>query len=210
MSSLTIVKPEAAKFDVENRYSTLIFDPEKSIAPTGRYLMRGGICFPTLCDDGVTGHAIMTGTNIKTNITYVFEEYKFVCIDHILKEDQTIEHHGLSQFLNRVWNDYFAKSYFFNQDYTTQKRYRSQIHRSDMIEPKPMFLELTWKDDSQSINAIFEKESFHRLFYRKKGEIMADMQKYSAKTDAFLPALHALKCAINGLEIYRIKDMANG
>lgn len=208
---LTIVKPLVARFDHEKRVSSLIFDDKKSIAPSGKYFMRGGICFPTLCDDTVRGHAVMTGTNINTQKTYIFDEVKFSCIDHILDEEtQCIQHKGASQFFNKMWNEYYAKQYFFNQDYTLQRRYRLQISRSPMIDPKPSFIELPWKDEDQSINAIFEKESFGRLFYKKEGGVMADMKLYSAKSDKFLPALHALKCALNGLEKYRIKDLNNG
>jgi len=48
-------RPEAVNFNKENKTARLFF-PEESIAPTGDYYLRGGIAWPTMTDDGVSGY----------------------------------------------------------------------------------------------------------------------------------------------------------
>ena len=195
-------RPIAVEWDTENLISKLIFD-ENSIAPTGRYLMRGGICFPMMTDLGFSGYAILCGRNMVTKTNYVFEEREFKVINHLI-EDEKLIYEGLSSWFPEMWKTYFADTFFFNQDYETQKKYRTQIFRSALANPSPRFLQVRWQDKQQPMHTIFEKDTLGQLKYRSKGGLKKQMEIYSTGETEDLPALHALKCALVGMDKYII------
>jgi hypothetical protein len=198
------VRPKAVKWDVDNRLSILVFG-ENAIAPTGRYLMRGGICFPMMTEaDGLQGFAVMCGMNLESKKTYVFEEKSFKVIDHVITNG-VLELEGLSTWFPELWRIYFANHFFYRQNYTTAKKYRTRIYRSDMIQPKPAIMQVEWKDDDQAMHTIFEKDLLNELLYAEDGRVHLEMKMFTAGDDSKeLPALHALSCALNGMDRYRI------
>jgi hypothetical protein len=197
------VRPKAVKWDIDNRLSHLIFS-DNAIAPSGRYLMRGGISFPMMTEtEGLQGYAVMCGMNVKTKKIYVFEEKEFKVIDHVIS-DGHLEYEGIASWFPDVWKIYFADTFFYHQNFVTAKKYRVKIYRSPMAQPNPAMIESHWKDDDQAMHTVFEKDLLNELLYAEDGEVHRQMKLYTAGNEKVLPALHALCCALNGMEKYRI------
>lgn len=202
------VRPRAVKWDVDKRVSLLVFG-ENAVAPSGRYLMRGGICFPMMTESGgLQGFAVMCGLNMRTGKVYVFEEKPFKVIDHVIN-DNILELEGLSSWFPDIWKLYFADHFFYHQNYVSAKKYRTKIYRSDMINPKPAMIQTEWRDDDQAMHTVFEKDLQNELLYEEDGEVHMQMKMFTAGTEKILPALHALSCALNGMEKYRIDNDVN-
>lgn len=205
------MKPKAVTWNQEKGYSRLIFgedDVVSSGAPSGEYLMRGGLAFPMLLDDKITirGYAIMCGLNVKTGVIYVFEEFEYFSIDNII-EDNKLLFEGLAGQIPIWWKYYFADSFFVNQDFDTKRKYSRQLIRSYLANPSPRFLQVHWKNEDQPIQSIYEKDAIGKLIYRKNGVLFLEMEMFRADSERVLPALHALKCAITGIEKYRIANI---
>lgn len=198
--SKKLIKPYAVQWNEEDMNSTLFFNPE-SIAPTGRYLIRGGICFPKITELGLVGHAVMCGRSLDDNKVYVFDEREFVVIDHII-ENNVIEYHGVTPWFIDMWQTFYGDTFFYQQDFEVAKKYRMQILKSAMIEPKPRFIECKRKDDDQSMHTLFEKDMTGKLVYSGKSKVYREMREFGADPKKEYTALHALTCALNGLERY--------
>lgn len=54
------------------------------------------------------------------------------------------------------------------------------------------------------MHTIFEKDTLGQLKYRSKGGLKKQMEIYSTGETEDLPALHALKCALVGMDKYII------
>ena len=199
--SINLGRPYIKSYDVERKISELFFQKDQAV-PSGEYYLRGGICFPVINDDGISGYATMCGKHLGSGVIYVLEEQEFCTIDHIKSQTGRIEFKGLSTWFNDCWTNYFADSYYYHQDYETCKKYRLQVIRSIMINPKPHFIEIKWQDADQAMHTIFEKDMLNQLKYSSKGKIYQEMQEYNATPDEKYPALHALKCALAGYDRY--------
>ncbi|MEN6533385.1 MAG: hypothetical protein ABFD89_06960 [Bryobacteraceae bacterium] len=178
----------------------LIFG-EESLAPSGRYWVAGGIVWPELHEtrQEIVGAAVVCGRHIESDVTYVFEEREFCTVDHVLGERGVIAFEGLSSFLNEAWTYYFCKTYYWRQDELTARRHIRQVHRNRMIEPKPVLVELHWRDEKTALDEIFLLDTSSRLTYRVNREVHHAMRKFDAKDGDTEPALRALAAALVGL-----------
>lgn len=209
---IKLIEPIAVKWN-EDKTSSLVFS-EESLAPSGKYLMRGGITFPRVTSKGLTGFAIMAGRHIESGIIYIFNEVEFCTIDHVFSDDNSqVEFYGVGPWLISVWNKYFADTFFYKQDYDVARKFRTQIYRSKQIEPKPRFLESKKHDSDQSMHSIYELDMLSKLKYKKSSKVNEDIIAYNAvfnnkestkadKESKDYVALHALKCVVDGFSRY--------
>ena len=196
-----MIKPLSAQYKHDRKTSMLYFDEQDPM----EFCMRGGICWPIKYEINgridTNGYAVMAGMDVDSKVVYVFEEQQWVTIDHIIR-DNKIEHHGLSQWFNRLWNDYFASKFYFHQPHQLAKRFRLQASRSDMIKPKPKFKELPPTDTDDIVAAIWHIVKEGALKYTKGGLVEEQLKMVKAGDKQVLPAVHALGCALVGLARY--------
>ena len=179
---------------------TLFFDDH---APMECY-MRGGVCWPIQYEwkgqVDTAGYALMAGHEIKTGKVFVFEQIQWVTIDNILEDNNILRYLGLSHWFNKVWAEYFADAYFWQQQDELARRFRLQVLRSVMINPKPHFIETPYSDTSDLVSCIWRMLKGNLLF-REAGTILEDqLTSVKAGDKQVLPAIHALGCCLLGLE----------
>lgn len=195
-----IEKPNKAHFNLEQRTSTLYFEDQVH----ADYMMRGGVCWPIPVDTGkgldVYGYIIMCGYDVKTGLVTVFEQTDFIVIDNILKPDRAIEYPGIAPWINRCWSKYFAQDFFWNQDWELAKTYRLQVIRSEMIEPKPQFIEIGWSDLAEAQQTLWKYVKVGKVSIEKDSKLYKQLELTKSTDKQIYPATHALMCCLCGIE----------
>jgi len=205
-----MIKPAHRYFDNHRKTSWLYFDKGD---PRECY-MRGGICFPvkykSLTGIDNHGYAVMAGQDLKTGIIHVFEQVNWVTIDDILSKGTSqeslpmnaIRYPGLSHWFNMCWNKYFMQTFYFNQPDELSRRFRLQIIRSPMINPKPRIVEMFINSKDDLLSGIWHRIKTGQLEIEKGSEI-GDVLKDTMVEDKILfPQIHALGCCLLGFEQY--------
>lgn len=198
-----IKKPKTRHYDPENRTSRFSFEGE-SKKLNGEYLMRGGMCWPVpvMTEEGpqLEGAAVLCGYNVEDHRIIVFEETKFVCIDHVLHPNtHEVEFRGLCDWFNMCWQSYYGQSYFYHHDAVTHKKYRLEVIRSKSIEPTPYFLESVWNETAVADNLVWHKRDIRRLFYGDS-HIVKALEVLAIRPDAVVPVFLALRAAVWGFD----------
>ena len=177
---------------------TLYFDNQVH----AEYMMRGGVCWP----EGEDGFAILAGQDVNNKKIHVFKQSSFLTVDNILRADRSIEYYGLSSFFNQSWSGYFGRDFFWNQDEEIHKRFRLQVGRSPMIEPKPQFIPAPYADERDANHLIFEYKALGKLKFDKDSELHRQLERLKHDEKAKLPAVHALRCLLAGYERYPFRN----
>ena len=205
-----IQAPEIRVWNKPERYTRFEFKDKKHPL-AGRYFMRGGICWPRpVLKMGTTsaeGCCVVCGHFLDKGWVVCFEEKPFVCIDHILRDDGGVQFEGVSTFFNETWSKYFLDTWYFRQSLMTSKSFRLQVARSEMIVPKPHFVEALWEDEAYADGVLWSVISTGKLKYRQGGLIHDALQKYQMRPVGVMleprpPVIHALICALVGMERY--------
>lgn len=195
-----IQRPLNAYYDKTNRISKLKFPDGEN----GEYLMRGGICWPVYdpTQGSIEGFALLAGQNIRSKIITVFEQTNFVSVDHVLGKDGFVEYTGLCSFFNMCWTSYFANSYFIacQQGVDLNHRYRLQVLRSNMTEPKPALIEVNIFSASQASQLIFEKIAQKTLRHKSEDRLHVALTTFSIDSERMTPAIQALATCLFGIE----------
>lgn len=191
------------------------FDEEKLEYPQGNFDIRGGICFPTEFQDehgnfDIQGFAVLVGFDLDKKIFTVFEECSFIVIDNILNDDQLIEHQGISSWFSACWSRYYSRKYYWHQDAEMAKRYRLEIGRSQMIEPKPSFIEVPWGNDSDARHIVWKYVKAKKLRYQKGSELHTQLELAKKGENRMYPAVHALQCALMGMARFSFRKRVTG
>jgi len=165
--------------------------------------VRGGIAWPMTFDPDsreVYGYAVLVGQDIKTNVKWVFEERRFLCIDHVIRE-QKIIHQGLAPWMARTWSHYFCHTWFYHQPEIMHEKYRRMIWDSKNIDPKPMFTEVHWDHHNIGELAIWEEGGQGRLRMSEGTDLQAAIDSHQVQRPEEPAAeIWALMCALNGLQ----------
>jgi hypothetical protein len=207
----TIVPPIRQQMDMKTREIRLWFDPEKSVAPDGRYRMLGGMFLPSSIktDDGrnrIVGYSMMAGRNEDTKVVYIFDEIEWVTVDHILDPaDGSMISEGVVSWLLKIWNQYFANTYAQRQDDETLFRYQIDFSRCTMLQPKASFIDAEWNDDAQPVSLINRELMLSRLKMRRDSKLIKQLAQFRADADldpSNMPAVHALMCCLSTLDRY--------
>jgi len=199
-------KPTKSSYDADRRISRLEFGRDDHPA-NGDYYLRGGICWP---ESGVApgqkpqGYALLIGFDIRTKIMRVFEQTEFLVVDHILRTDGGIERVGLSVWFNEAWIRYFCRTFYYNQPESLHKTYLFQTIRSKMIEPKPHFPELLWRENREAWSVVSAKVETDKIKMDPKSGLNDALLQYYASLDGRMvpPAVWSLMCAVYGMERY--------
>jgi hypothetical protein len=198
-------QPTQQRYDPERKITLLRFgrdDDERN----GEYYLRGGVCWPVAVrqSDGrsASGHVVMVGFNLTTKKYIVFEDRDFVCVDPVV-ENNRIMFNGAADWFNLCWAQYFCRYWYYHQDETTHRTYLMQTIRSEMIQPKPGFIELPWTDENAVVPVFWQLISTKRIdglsqaIVKQAGQLQGTLGKSDL---GMYPAVHALVCALAGME----------
>ena len=165
--------------------------------------MRGGICWPQLTERSdqrdFQGFIVMCGQDIRDGTVYVWEQRHFECIDNIICQD-VIKYYGIASWLNKVWTNYFARDYYWHQPFELHKRYMLQIIRSEMVAPKPQFIEIDWTDAAEAQMIVWEYVKLGKIVFPMDSEVHRELNLVKKKEKETSPAVYALQCALTGIE----------
>lgn len=193
-------KPIHRTFDSHRKTSMLFFKDEPAI----ECYIKAGICFPMTYDSGVgiqnSGFAVMGAQDIRTKYIYVFEQMEWVTIDDIIAEDNTIRYRGLSHFFNQIWTEYFGEAYYFNQPDELSRRFRLQILRSKMVNPKPRFVEVPIQSQDDLLNIIWYQTKKQGMEIDKTSKLATALTEMQKNDKNLWPATYALGCMLMAFE----------
>ena len=207
-----LISPDERILDGKTGAVRLYF-PDESVAPSGRYTMRGGICWPTEVKDEdrqVYGYAVLCGRNEESGRIYVFEERRYNLLEPFRDETtQTACFPALAPWMLNNWAKYLAYIYFVNQPVLTVHYWRSQILKSKTLTPKPVILEAEWSDSSAArvlLADLAERNMLVMASGRGVYESMGLMEGCEGLPER--PALLALTCACAGLARTQTREAA--
>jgi hypothetical protein len=211
MSSL-LTHPDQVYYDVSKKLVKLFWNDKiehKMAPPNGaEYYCRGGICFPTLTEQGglgaprdVLGFVVMVAMCMSTKHYYVIGEKEFQSIDHIIDPDtHGIAVEGVSGFFNKMWSTYYADSYYWSGHSETVMKYLLQVIRSEIVKPQPHFIEIATGVPGQQQQAVYELLQRGGIHWRKGGKVHESFQKYDARSIENIPcAVKAMMDCISGM-----------
>ena len=196
---------------VDEDVSRLFWDKEDEQRKNGRYFVRGGICFPSLdkSDGRVRGFAIAAGKHLQSGSVLIFAEKEFVSIPHILGTEGQIIESGSVGFFNEMWSKLGLDAYYYHQDDETAARYMTQGLDCAMLQPKPFFCEINWKDDFQAQSAYWSLLVSNKLFFEKESLLYKSFSRWNEGEPfpKFPVEVRALLCALTGIERYQYDRM---
>ncbi len=207
-----IQKPIRAVYDPARDVSRLFFD-ENPESTGVEYRIRGGICFPklffpTVGAPDIHGFAVLSGEDVVTREIVIFEQTQFSCIDPIV-EDGLILINGIAQWLNKCWSRYYAKYFFWSQDSLQANKYRLDISRSVLINPKPGFVSVgnqtTLGDLAQG---LWSRIKTAQITWEQDSEIHKNIKTPTIDENDFCPSIHALVALIAGIDKFPYKKRA--
>lgn len=187
--------------------------------PGGMFLIRGGVCWPEHYDprtESVSGCAILTAYNLRTDVAYVFEERTFACIDHMIDpRTRQVAHPGLAPWFLQAWAKYHGDTFYVSQPDPVRDRWERECrHSAALSQIAPRFVPAPeWGDVSRGENLIWEWITRRRV-KRFAGEpIDQAIRAYRKGEEKVLPApLHALACCLSGMDgqIEQAREISRG
>ena len=195
---MKVEKPTTAKLDPRRDCVKLFFPTN----PSREYCMRGGIAWPFGYQSGtdmtIRGYAVLLGMDVQTRHMIVFEHTEFKTVDHLLNQDGSMKHRGISQWFNNNWNLYNAINYAWHEVGIVNLRYRKAMKQCAAINPKPKLREVMWPDDDSAEHIIWQALVEERLTMHPA--LAAALEASQAEKDRPSPEKHALLCALASFE----------
>lgn len=201
-------RPYNRHFNAEQGTSILYFQGED--VPDVEAYVRGGICFPMFVETptpDVFGFAVLGCQDIKTGIVTIYEQRQFAVVDNII-EDSKILHEGIASWFNQCWTKYYGRKFFYAQDFETTRKYRLDISRSVMIQPKPEIIELETYENTDMLHILWHYVKMGKVRYESGSALHALLKDMQHGTKVVHPAIHALQMLLCGIDRfpYRKKE----
>lgn len=176
----------------------------ESIMPDGDYHIRGGICWPIETVDHTgdryaEGHVVLAAKDVRTDIVYIMSSSRFRCIDHVVRNGR-MEFEGVAPWFNKMWANFYATHYYWRSDMLSHRAYTKEIRESKIINPRPHFIEVEWKDYSVPMSQLWMLLQSNRMKYPKESPLYEDVQKQ--KADLIPAGVRALMSVITGYALY--------
>lgn len=175
--------------------------------PSGRFLVRGGICWPDQYDertDTIHGCALIAGYNLTTDRAYIFEEIPFTCIDHILDPvTRKLLFTGLAPWFSHVYARYLGDTFYVCQPDPVRDRWEREARNTPALQVSPpRFVPCPpWGDVGNGESLIWEWMTRRRFVRFSDGPLEAEVNRYrKGEEKALPPAMHALACCLSGME----------
>lgn len=188
-------KPRRKAFNQRRETVTYFF---RDIDNHAEFYVRGAVSWP----EEVPGYALIAGQNVETKVVHIFEQFSFFTVDNVLRPDQIIEYSGVFNFFNKGWSKYFCQKYFWHQDEKIHKRFFLEAIRLPMLEPKPMFIEAAFTDDTDANHLIFQYQAMNKMIFEADSELHHQLEQFKNDDQLKLPAVRALRNLLAGYERY--------
>jgi hypothetical protein len=204
-------RPSKVHYNLEENTSILFF-PDGT---TGEYSVRGSLCFPILVENPVqhshelVGYALLACQDVSSKVVTVFEQRSFTNIDPIV-EDNIIKHDGLARWFNMNWNMYFGRKYYFQAESEITRKYRLDVSRSAMIEPKPSLIEVHIYENDNMNNLIWQYLKRGLLRFENKSPLHECLKSLQEGSKSVPPAILALQLLLCGIDRYPYKKRNEG
>jgi len=163
----------------------------------------GSVAWPSLQPDRMMrGHAVCFLLDIRSRIVYAVDDAEFSTVDPSVGETGAEQHPGLCGALRKWWHRYYCRRYFWHDDPTTHARYSRQVRAASMIDPKPRFTELEWRNDQTAQSIYLEYVNCRRIHIANNaGPIAEGVKAWRLAPDLPVhPAFHALIVGLGGIE----------
>jgi len=162
------------------------------------YSVRGGIAWPVAVEADVgrrvVGYAVIAGVNVATDRVTVFDHHEFNVVEASDKPRLV----AFGPLALRWWSTYYALRYYWRQEAETAWTFRTSIHRSPSILPKPTFTAINWDNEAAAESVIWQTVADNRLSVDK--ELLEMFKLYDGKP--WSPPKHALLCCLVGMQRY--------
>lgn len=174
------------------------------------FYMRGAVCWPiSFIRNGavdVNGFILMAGMDVQTGVVQVFEQRDFVVVESIIGKDYKVEFEGVSRWFNGIWSRYFARDYYWHHEVEQARKYRLEVIRSMVIDPKPQFIEVPWTDSTDADHLIWMLVKTGKLKFESGSQVHRELEIAKEAEKETIPAMHALRCLVMGLGRYPWKE----
>jgi len=201
---MSIPVPKNLSYDHAKR---LVFMECREPEHTGRYDMRGAICWPVVTElfgkTAVHGFVLVAGRNIETDKIYVFNDRLFSFLE-TKTDGHKIVCVGIESVFNKAWSLFYCDHYFMGgQDEDVAMKHRLQIHRSHMIQPKPKMFEVAGFDEMQAYATALQMAKTGAIVARKGGDLEQQLAFAHTRDQGLVPGVHAVECLVASYERYQ-------
>ena len=194
---MLVPKPILAKPDFARDTVLLYFDDQ----PAREFFMRGSVAWPESTKEiGFAikeGFALVAGQDVRTKEVWIFEESTFITIDHVFNRGELMRR-GLVQFFLRMWERYFCRTFYYAQDALLHRRFHLQCLESQMVQPKPEFIQVPYTGDKLGDNVLREYLARGRLKGNRETKLFEQIETANEYEEQLGP--HALRCLLAGFE----------
>jgi len=191
-------KPLKAKLNNFHHSVELFF--ENSIE---EYSIRGAIVWPESITQtmAVEGMAIIAGQNLQNLQITVFEQFPFFHVDlRIMAGGEMVA--GLGPWFNEMLKQYGCRSYFWVGNKMVHRRYRTEIMRAAMIEPKPLFIEIPFAQDKNEGNTLILEKAREKKFLLENDSVIMKQLRMDSPDPRNQYGIQALRVLLAGYEKY--------
>lgn len=179
----------------------------------GAYWVRGGICWPKYDERGdIRGFAVVAVKSATSGRITVVEQREFLGIDAVFDGPQ-LRSPGLGTWLNKVSVNWCNRLYFWHQEDDVRKVYARAVMTNDTVQPKPAMREIAFPEENR-LTTLRILDQSNRLVWQKDSPVDRALMEYDAKVvdvnvrgvsardrlRELSPELHALYCAVTGME----------
>jgi len=200
--TIDYTKPIEAKLESKRMTTRLWYPGDVQV----EFYLRGGIAWPMpvmrIGKRQLEGFVVMLAYDINTKQAYQIAERRFYYVDHLIREDGGIVSEGVSTFFNKMWQSFYADTYFYRQEETVHHKHQLQVLRSDMVKPKPYFIPVEWQQDQTSLHTVWAWGGSGRFRGIAGGMLHEELKLASLPDAPITPAVYALMACLNGLEQY--------
>lgn len=191
--------PQAATWNVRRDTVSLLFDGNR----TGEYHVRGGICWPVPVGNRAEGALVIGAQDVKSGIVRICGQTPLLCVDHVIDPTTgVIKYRGVAGWLNQGWQSYHARMFYYRQSEDVHKRWALQVLRSKLVEPKPAFRPVVWKDHAEGRALILAWLGAERVIFPAGSPVDHGLRQAEAQSGAPVPVVHAVTALLAGLERY--------
>lgn len=195
------------------RCTTLLWFPAGCSLPSGEYDVRGGIVWPEPQPDGtVSGFAIAVGRPVGWTTIYALDERHWSSMEHVT--DATggrVLVEGLIPWLLTMWQRYYLARWWYTGDREQAARHVVAANASELLWPKPEWLNAEWRDERYSISVYREMQAADRLNIPKSSAVYRANMRYSAAPGGELPAeLNALLAVVTSYDRWGMDEARKG
>jgi len=176
-----LIQPKETIWDRE-RDALFCWFPESNRKLDGYYHVRGGVCWPGTLQSGrgkfYSGYLALLGQNRMTMGTYLLGLIEFQTVSNVAAGGRArgVQFRGIENWLSDVRKHYACDSYYWTGPIDEHFKWVMEVDAAPMIQPKPAFIEVRWRDAGQAILHTLQMLNTRRLFLPPPAELAKAME----------------------------------